>query len=314
MKHITCIGSVTSDVFVQPADQLPPTGTLVGIDNLEVHMGGCASNAAMDLSILGIPVSLICRLGRDTFGDFVMKAVSDAGIGHDGITYDDEASSTVSIVLVNSAGERSFFYNPGAVSKFTLDHIDMGLIEKTDIVFVAGANLLNSFDGKPCAELMRRAQTLGKYTVMDTAWDFQDIWLDKVFDVMPHLDLFMPSIEEAQKISGLEDPGEIADRFFEWGVKNVVIKLGKKGALICEAGKDRVTLPTYSEIKPVDTTGAGDSFCAGFLAGLSQGWDYKKSGELANAVGTHCVMRVGASSGIKPLGDILEFMRTHTAG
>ena len=97
-------------------------------------------------------------------------------------------------------------------------------------------------------------------------------------------------------------------------VKNVIIKVGKDGALICEAGKPRITLPTYSAIKPVDTTGAGDSFCAGFLAGLAQGWSYTESGAFANAVGTHCIMAIGASTGIKSIAEIQEFMRTHTAG
>lgn len=70
------------------------------------------------------------------------------------------------------------------------------------------------------------------------------------------------------------------------GARNVVVKVGKQGALVCPAGGERMLLPTYRAIKPVDTTGAGDAFCAGFLTGLAQDWDYKRCGEFANAVGT----------------------------
>lgn len=314
MKKAVCIGSVTADVFVNPADSLPDPGTLRSIDSLETHVGGCAANAAIDLKKLGVPVKLICKLGRDSFGDFVAKTVKDYGMSTDGLIYDDDASSTVSIVFISSAGERSFLYNPGAVARFTLEDVDMKLIEESDIVFVAGAMLLTDFDGKPCAELMKKAREMGKYTVMDTAWDFDDIWLPKIKEVLPHLDLFMPSVEEAAKLTGETDPDKIADSLFQMGVKNVIIKVGKHGALICEAGKERVTLPTYSEFKPVDSTGAGDSFCAGFIAGLCQDWDFIESGKFANAVGTHCIMKVGASTGIKSIAEIKEFMSTHTAG
>ena len=159
--------------------------------------------------------------------------------------------------------------------------------------------------------MFKKAQEMGKYTVMDTAWDPTGRWLKGVEAALPYLDLFMPSIEEAEQIAGVSDIDAIADFFFSKGVKNVIIKAGKKGAYICEAGAERYYAPTYMSIKPVDTTGAGDSFCAGFLAGLAQDLGYKKSAQLGNAVGTHCIMAMGASTGIKPLAEIEKFMREH---
>ena len=70
--------------------------------------------------------------------------------------------------------------------------------------------------------------------------------------------------------------------------------------------------PTYLSVKRVDTTGAGDSFCAGFLAGIAQGKSFEESAKLGNAVGSHCIMAMGASTGIKPLADIYKFMEEHT--
>ncbi len=77
---------------------------------------------------------------------------------------------------------------------------------------------------------------MGKVTVMDTAWDFQDVWMPKLEGALRYTDLFMPSIEEAKKLTGEEDSAVIADKFFGMGVKNVVIKLGAKGAYICPRG------------------------------------------------------------------------------
>lgn len=312
MKKILCVGSVTTDVIVSPVDSVPTPGTLRAVNSVSTHVGGCAANAANDLGALGVPVALSCKVGRDSFGEFVRQAVRQNGVDDSGVVQGD-VSTTVSIVCVNSSGERSFLYNPGSAADFRLSDIPDQLLESCDIVFVAGAMLLSAFDGKPCAELMKRAQALGKYTVMDTAWDFDDVWLPKIEAVLPHLDLFMPSVDEAARLTGLpaDQPDAIADRLFELGAKNVIIKVGKHGALICEQGRERYTLPTYLSIKPVDSTGAGDSFCAGFLAGLAQGWSYRKSGQFANAVGTHCIMKIGASTGIVSIEETLQFMRDH---
>ena len=143
---------------------------------------------------------------------------------------------------------------------------------------------------------------------MDTAWDFEDKWLPKIAEAIPCLDLFMPSYDEAVKLSGKKELSEIADFFFEIGAGSVVIKTGADGAYICESREKRYSLPTYRTVKPKDTTGAGDSFCAGFLAGLAQGWSYEESGRFANAVGTHCIMEIGASTGIRSIAEILSFM------
>ena len=312
MKKVLCIGSVTTDVIIKPVDNLPKPGELQFIDNSSMFVGGCASNASMDLAKLGVPVSLCVKLGKDLFGGFVYDTCKAAGVDVSGCIIDPTVQTTTSIVCVNSDGERSFLYNGGSTSAMTDEDIPEKLIEEADIVFLAGALLTHGLDGEPAAKMFKKAQEMGKFTVMDTAWDPTGRWMKGVEAALPYLDLFMPSIEEAQKIAGEDDFDKIADVFFSKGVKNVIIKAGKKGAYIREAGKEGYFAPTYLSIKPVDTTGAGDSFCAGFLAGLAQDFDFEKSAKLGNAVGTHCVMELGASTGIKPLAEIYKFMEEHT--
>lgn len=308
MKRILCIGSVTTDILVSTVDNFPKPGVLQAVQNTNLRVGGCAANAASDLAILGVPVTLSCKVGADWFGNFVKAEVAKTGVDISGIVADETAPTTSSIVCIRSDGERSFLYNPGSAAAYRKEDIPEELIDASDIVFVAGAMLLTSFDGAPCAEVLKMAREKGKYTVMDTAWDFDDVWLPKIADALADLDLFMPSYDEAARLSGKEEPAEIADFFFAAGVKSVIIKLGKQGAYFCPTPEERFTLPTYRSIRSVDSTGAGDSFCAGFLCGLAQDWDFEKSGRFANAVGTHCIQAVGASAGIRPMAEILDFM------
>ena len=118
MKKVLCIGSVTTDVIVNPADSVPPAGTSRAVDSVTTHVGGCASNAAIDLAKLGVPVALSCKVGSDSFGEFVRGTAAAAGVDVRGVVSDPGVSTTVSIVCVGSSGERSFLYCPGSTSAF----------------------------------------------------------------------------------------------------------------------------------------------------------------------------------------------------
>ena len=148
-----------------------------------------------------------------------------------GIVFDESCNTTVSVVCVSSKGERSFLYYPGSSSSFTENDVPDYLIKEADFVFVAGAMLLSAFDGKPCASLMKKAKELGKYTVMDTAWDFDDVWLPKVR--MSDL-IFMPSIE-ASKL-WRNKTRKIADKLFSYGCRNVITKWGKTELMYVHPG------------------------------------------------------------------------------
>ena len=106
----------------------------------------------------------------------------------------------------------------------------------------------------------------------------------------------------------------MAEFFIGLGAKNVVIKLGRRGAFFREAGGRSYRIAAYEQVKAVDTTGAGDAFCAGYLCGLAQGWGMEECGAFANAVAAHCVTQIGASAGIRPMEQIRRFMEQSPAG
>lgn len=307
-KMVLCIGSVTADIIVPAVDALPSPGTLQRVGTITEHVGGCASNAATDLAILGTPAALVCRIGRDTFGDFVLDTVARAGADVSGVVRDEAVGTTVSVVLVDAGGERRFLYSPGSTSAFTIQDVPEALLADCACVFVAGAMLLTRFDGAPCASLLRRAREMGKLTVMDTAWDFEDVWMDKIRPSLPYLDYFLPSYDEAARLTGESDPPVIARALHALGARHVAVKLGGEGAYLLPEDGEGVFLPVYDRGAVADTTGAGDSFCAGFLCGLMQGWEPERCARFANAVGAHCVTKIGASAGIRPMEEILLFM------
>ena len=124
------------------------------------------------------------------------------------------------------------------------------------------------------------------------------------------LDYFIPSQPEAKAITGLDDPSDIARAFQDRGCKNVVIKLDREGAFCRDASGVETRVPAYQIDNVVDTTGAGDSWSAGFLAGLHEGQGIPEAALLGNATAAHCIQAPGASTGIVPLDQIKAFQKT----
>lgn len=312
MKKILCVGSVTADLLVCGFTHLPSPGQLTPFHTLGLGAGGCAANAALDLARLGAAPLLACKLGADLFGQAVEKQLFAClpAESAPGITLDPEAPTTLSVVLVNKGGERSFLYHPGSAARFRAADVPPALLAQSDIVFVAGAMLLGAFDGNECAHFLSACRAAGKFTVMDTAWDYENIWLAKIAPSLPFVDLFMPSLEEAARLTKESSPSLMAKAFKNLGAKNVVIKLGKEGALVSPEASTEFISPAFLGMPAPDTTGAGDAFCAGFLYALSLAYPFSACAAFGAATAAHAVTKLGASAGIPPAKEIFAFLQS----
>ena len=308
MYDVLCTGILVADCTAKPVAAIPEKGKLELCDRISLFTGGCATNAAIDLAKIGVRTAIAGKVGDDGFGKFLLSELKNHHVNTDSIAIDPSASTSASLVIVNQEGERSFIHSLGANAFFRESDINYKVVENSKIVFVAGTMLMPQFDGNDCSVFLKKCKSMGKITALDTAWDSKGRWMKVLAPAMPFIDYFLPSYEEAAKLSGKNDPDDIADTFLTMGPHTVVIKLGKDGCLIKNKKGERQKIPTFERIKPFDANGAGDSFCAGFLTGISKGWDLRKCGVFANAVGTHCVMASGASTGIKPEAEILKFI------
>jgi sugar/nucleoside kinase (ribokinase family) len=304
---ILCLGQFTTDIVVKGIDELPEKGKSIFVDKIELYNGGCACNTAIDLANLGIYTGVIGKVGKDTFGDFLISLLTKHKIDVRGLKQDSESNTSSTVVLVSSDGERTFLHYSGTNAKLTIEDIDFNLIKETKILHVAAIYLLPALDGMPIAQILREAKDIGIITSLDTAWDAKGQWLEKIEPSLPFVDFFLPNIEEASMISGKDSPEEIVKFFLSYGVKVVGLKMGDKGCYIQSKDK-RLYVPAF-KVKAVDTTGAGDAFVAGFLTGILKGWDLEFIGLFANAVGACSVMETGASQGVKSLEETLEFIK-----
>ncbi len=145
---------------------------------------------------------------------------------------------------------------------------------------------------------------MGVRTSLDTAWDAEGRWMRLLEPCLQHVDIFIPSIEEAQILSGKKDTLEVAQTFLDYGINTVVLKLGAEGCYV-KTSDDEFCEPAFKVTKVVNTLGAGDCFIAGFLAATVNRWNLRKACRFANAVGAAGVSAKG-TSGIKSIQETIE--------
>jgi sugar/nucleoside kinase (ribokinase family) len=305
MDGVTCVGGTLADILARPVREMPKPGRIELVDEMKLAPGGCAVNSASALARLGVPVRLVGRIGRDGLGDFLAQTLAERGVDIAGLARTDTGTSA-SMVFVAPGGERCLLHTPGAMGTFDSADIDWSLAARSRVFFVAQFGLLGRFDWSAPSALAR-ARDSGMLTALDTVWDASGKLSDKVAPCLPLLDYFLPSYDEARDITGLTDPGAMARSFQDRGVGTVAIKLGEDGCYLRGPTGDEVTVPPF-KVAAVDTTGAGDAWCAGFIAGILAGSDLAEAGRLGNAAAACCVTALGAYDGIRDMAETLAFM------
>ncbi|MFA5393040.1 MAG: sugar kinase [Candidatus Ratteibacteria bacterium] len=305
-KGVLCAGIAVADVVVKPVAGLPEEGKLRLVDEIELHCGGCAVNTGIGLSRLGIKSGISGRVGQDGFGNFLKERLTEEGVSTTGLKMVAGERTSATAIMVSPTGERSFLHFLGANRNYSSADFDLSLFRDYQILHLAGILLTPSFDGEPAASVMRQAKEAGLITSLDTAWDSTGRWLEAVGPILPYTDLFLPSIEEAKMLSGLKNPDKIANFFLKTGVKVVALKMGYEGSYFKSSLGEEGFVPIYPvEVK--DTTGAGDAFVAGFLAGYLKEWPLRQVTQFANAVGALAASKIGATAGIRSLAETLRF-------
>jgi sugar/nucleoside kinase (ribokinase family) len=312
MSDIVNVGICTVDAIGQTIDDFPPPGGLRLFDKLTMTTGGNAMNCSIAMGKMGVACDVVVKVGADALGDFVVSEAKRYGVGTDGIIHSNDSHTPYTFVCVLSGGQRSFFHTMGTNGTLCYDDINLDIVKQAKLCFVTGTMVMETFDGEQTAHLLKEAQQAGAQTLLDTVYldaAPAEQWHKNIHPCLPVLDYFIPSQPEAQAITGLEDPSDMAKAFQDFGCKNVVIKLDEDGALCRDASGAETTVASYQVDNVVDTTGAGDSWCAGLIVGLHEGLSIPDAALLGNATAAHCIQAPGASTGIVSLDEIRSFQK-----
>lgn len=277
------------------------------VDAIEATTGGLVSNAGIAMSRLGLQVAAFSYTGDDPWSAIIRRTYQAEAIDTTYLLTHPRAASSSTVALVDDEGERSFITRPGAPNELTGD----SFLQQLDLFRRSRAMLMGYYSLAPqldeeLPEVFAAIRETGCLTALDAVGDGGAMQpLDRI---LPHLDIYVPSLTEASGQTGESRPRKIVERYRDCGAPGLLgVKLGADGAILSPKADEFITinaLPPPGSI--VDTTGAGDAFYAGLLTGILRGMSVKDSGALAAAAGACCITGLGASAGMRTLDETLR--------
>jgi 2-dehydro-3-deoxygluconokinase len=260
--------------------------------------GGDTSNAAIAAARAGATTGYLTRLGQDRFGDLLMDLWKREGVDTSGIERDAHAPTGIYFVTHGANGHEFSYLRAGsAASRMTPQWLPRELVRQTKILHVSGISLAISASARETVfEAMATTREAGTLVSFDSnlrlkLWSLEEA-RDAITRAIGLCDIFLPSIDDVNVLSGLNEADAIVDWSHSLGAKQVVLKCGADGALVSD-GKRREMI-AGRHVSVIDATGAGDCFCGNLLARIAQGDSLFDAARYANAAAAIAVQGFGA--------------------
>ena len=289
--NVLCIGDVMLDVIARI--NVSPQKINFGSDTasrISTSSGGAAGNVAAWLTRADARSTIVSHVGDDPAGAAIVAEFDALGVNHGDLVIPGETSGVV-VVLVDSSGERTMFPDKGANSRLTVTDLpDLGSFQA---VYISGYALLNPLARDGVLAMIEKIKADGLPIYFDPASvgamkDVADKELHNWFSMM---DVLFLNEEESIYLTGSVDIERALNYLLDFS-QVVVIKRGSAGAIAKARGFDSISLPAFAATV-VDTTGAGDSFAAGFIASYSKNHDLTAALQAGGELAAGCVAIVG---------------------
>lgn len=267
------------------------------LDAADLVLGGSAAIVAAGAARLGVRTALASRVGTDPFAEVVLGALAERGVDVTGVARDPQLPTGLTVVL-SAPADRAILTLLGTIPGMTADQVPDDLLRRARHLHVAGFYLMPGLVAGT-AELFGRARAAGLTTSLDTNWDPSGRWAG-VLDLLALTDVFLPNLAELLAVTGHDPdrPEPAAVRAAAARVRAagplLAVKAGADGALGWD-GDGEHAAPVLP-VDVVDTTGAGDSFVAGFLSGYLEGLPFPASLRRAAAAGSLSTRGAGGTA------------------
>jgi ribokinase len=301
-QEIIVVGSINLDLVVN-AGRIPREGETLHGNSFQTFFGGKGANQAVASSRLGAAVTMIGKVGTDSFGPELLRGLQSAGVRTNYVR-PSKGSSGVALITTDKGGQNSIVVVPGANGQVLSQDIERyrSRIEKAAIVLaqleipMASVEHLATITSKSGVPLMldpAPAMRLSRKLLCSVAW------------------LTPNETESATLLGDRDERGSveaIADRILSLGCRNVVLKLGAKGVYLAGGDTPRLSVKGF-KVKPVDTTAAGDAFNGAFAVAIVRGNSPAEAARFACAVAAISVTRAGAQPSMPTNKEVEAFLR-----
>lgn len=297
--EIVVIGAAIVDLPLYPVGRDVFDRVSSPVERMAMTVGGDAINEATILTRLGHTVRLVSAVGQDPAGSFVLEHCRKNKIDSSFLAVSGTLTTSINVPLISPDGERSVITNrSGSLWQLCLDDLDLSCLEEGSVLSFASIFNNPRLDQPAMLEIFRRAKERGMTICADMVSPRFAEKVDDIRQALAYVDYFFPNYDEACELTGLMELDEIADSFLACGVKNVIIKIGRRGAYVKNA-QECFIVPIYPKANCVDTTGAGDNFASGFITALLEGRSLRQCAEFANVTASIAIEAVGATTALQ---------------
>ncbi|HWE83583.1 MAG TPA: ribokinase [Terracidiphilus sp.] len=306
-KSIVVVGSLNFDLVVQ-VERIPRIGETVLGTRFQTHPGGKGANQAAEIGRLDHPVHLIGRIGSDAFGMELLQSLKRVGVDMAAVSVSPGASG-IAIIEVQTGGDNSIVVAPGANANLSGADLD------DNFALIRNARLVLTQLEIPISTLEHLAQMCereGVPLILDPApaCALSSQVLSRVSWITPNETEALLLTGNAQVPATEPELRELAELLMAMGPRNVLLKLGERGAYVATEEGLRAAIPAYP-VKAVDTTAAGDAFNGAFAVALARGSGALVAARFATAAAAISVTRHGALPSMPTTAEVEAFMAAH---
>jgi len=301
---LVVLGEINVDLILT-GDVMPEFGQREKlVTDAALFLGSSSAIFACGAGRLGLRTAFIGKVGDDDFGRFMVERLEERGVDTSGVLVDPSVKTGLSVIL-SRGQDRAILTYLGSIDALRGEDVNREILKRARHLHVASYFLQRQLQPS-LPELFAMARAWGLSTSLDTNWDPDERWDDYLPHVLNQVDVFLPNENEALAISGADELDSATRSLMEL-IPLVVIKRGMEGAFACRG--DEVVHQAAFPVASVDSTGAGDSFDAGFLYGFLRGKSLAESLQLGCVCGALCTTQLGGRNGQPSLEEAEAFLR-----
>jgi 2-dehydro-3-deoxygluconokinase len=281
-------------------------------DVYKAGFGGDTSNTAIAAARQGTKAGYVTAIGQDRFGDLLVELWRREGVDIAGVKRDPVAPTGIYFVTHSEAGHHFHYYRAGsAASRMTPSDLPRDAIAGAKILHVSAiSQAISAGACETVSAAIDIARESGVRVCFDTNLRLKLWSLDAakraIFAAVERADILRPALDDAQTLTGLQDPDAILDRFLALGPKLVAMTMGRDGVMLAD-GKSRHRIAAH-RVQAVDATGAGDTFNGAFLARLIAGDLPLEAARYANAAAALKTTGYGAVAPMPRPDEVRRFL------
>jgi len=306
MTDVTVIGDVNVDLLSSPVLSYPKRDSQILIPSINLQIGGGAANFAFAISRLGLKTRLVGLVGKDIFGEYVIKKTKEFGI-ESRIRRTDRERTGITFGVQFKDGSKSLLTFRGTNSLFSKKDFKLEEI-KGKAIHITGYNFLDKLR-RDVYKIIKYAKK--KKMLVSLEPDIKSeirFGIKELRKVLKLVDLFFPSKREGEMLTSKKEKREIIKNLLKFGCKVVSLKCGNRGCVV--GNKNKIFIIKGIRVRPINPTGIGDIFNAAFVYEYIKTKDIKKAGIFANASGALAITKTDEKRFVREK-EVISFLREH---